>query len=188
MINRISLYVDVTKHSYSPIGFINDPRYVGMFAEMNSYDREKVLEGFVRYLAITMKKLLKNSIHKQYYSRYWEPLSRNYLKFKQKHGLSENIWEATGKLVDSISYRKQGDRYIVGIPKSAKYPNGVSVQYVAGCMEFGTENMPARPLFNPVIRYIRRHVRIYWELYLLNPRKYLNSRLSQVIEKRYKGR
>lgn len=184
--NRISLYVNVTNHAYSPMGFITDPRYSKIFINMNKHDREAVLIGFVRYLTITMKKMLQESIRKQYYTRYWEPLSQSYLKFKKDHGLSENIWEATGKLVNSISYRRQGDRFVIGIPKHVKYPNGVSVQYVAKCMEFGTKNMPARPLFNPVIRYIRRHVRTYWELYLLHPRKYLNSRLSQVVQDRWR--
>lgn len=186
MINRISLYVNITKHKYSPMGFISDPRYASIFMNMNESDRERVLTGFVRYLAITMKKMLKESIKKQYYRRYWDPLSVQYLKFKADHGLSLNMWEATGKLVDSISYRRQGDKFVIGIPRSAKYPDGVSVQYVAKCMEFGTKNMPARPLFNPVIRYIRRHIRTYWELYLLNPRKYLNSRLSKTIENRWR--
>lgn len=186
MVNRISLYVNITDHTYSPMGFISDPRYAQMFANMSKHDREAVLTGFVRYLTITMKKMLKDSIKKQYYKRYWEPLSHSYLKFKNEHGLSENIWEATGKLVNSISYRKQGNRFIIGIPDNVKYPNGTSVQYVAKCMEFGTKNMPARPLFNPVIRYIRRNVRIYWELYLLHPRKYLNSRLSKVVENRWR--
>lgn len=186
MVNRISLYVNITKTTYSPMGFISDPRYISIFANMNEQDRERVLTGFVRYLTITMKKMLKQSIKKQYYVRYWEPLSHNYLKFKREHGLSENIWEATGKLVSSISYRRQGNKFVIGIPKNVKYSNGVSVQYVAKCMEFGTKNMPARPLFNPVLRYIKRHIRTYWELYLLNPRKYLNSRLSKIVENRWR--
>lgn len=186
MVNRISLYVNITKTTYSPMGFISDPRYISIFANMNEQDRERVLTGFVRYLTITMKKMLKQSIKKQYYVRYWEPLSHNYLKFKREHGLSENIWEATGKLVNSISYRRQGNKFVIGIPKNVKYSNGVSVQYVAKCMEFGTKNMPARPLFNPVLRYIKRHIRTYWELYLLNPRKYLNSRLSKIVENRWR--
>ena len=186
MVNRMNLYINVTKQNYSPMGFIADPRYADIFLNMSEEDREKVMVGFVRYLTITMKKLLKSSIKKQYYARYWEPLSHNYLKFKREHGLSENIWEATGKLVNSISYRKQGNRYVIGIPKSVKYSNGVSVQYVAKCMEFGTKNMPARPLFRPVLRYIKRYIRVYWELYLLQPRKYLNSRLSIIIENRWR--
>lgn len=167
--------------SYTPRGFLNDPLYASIFLGLSDYDKERILIGFVRYLAVTMRKLLKKSIHSQYYSRYWDPLNPQYEKFKAEHGLSENIWEATGRLVDSISYRRAGNTYIVGIPPEATYPNGTSVLYVAKCMEFGTKNMPARPLFAPVVRYIQRHIRIYWELYLKNPRNYVGDRLTQHI-------
>lgn len=183
MVNRMELFINVTDEVYSPRGFITRPEYSYLFSSMSDQDKEKVLVGFVRYLAITIKKLLKSSIKTQYYSGRWEPLSDSYLKFKSDHGLSENIWEATGKLVDSISYYRHGDRYIVGISDSAKYPNGLSVRYVAKCMEFGTRNMPARPLFAPVMKYVRNNIRTYWELYLMNPHKYLGSRLSNKIRK-----
>lgn len=182
MVNRMELQINVTNTRYTPMGFINDPLYAPLFHNMSDHEKESVLIGFVRYLAITMKKMLRSSIKDQYYKRYWEPLSPSYAKFKEEHGLSENIWEATGKLVDSISYQKRGDKYVIGIRPGSKYPNGTSVLMVAKCMEFGTKNMPARPLFAPVIRYIKRHIRVYWTLYLSKPRKYLNYRLSKKVE------
>lgn len=183
MVNRMELFINITDEVYSPRGFITLPEYSHLFESMSDTDKERVLVGFVRYLAVTMRKMLKSSIKTQYYASSWDPLSASYLKFKQEHGLSENIWEATGKLVDSISYYRHGDRYVIGIKDSAKYPNGTSVLYVAKCMEFGTKNMPARPLFAPVLRYIRRHIRTYWEMYLINPNQYLGSRLSDKIKK-----
>lgn len=183
MINRMELFVNVTDEVYSPRGFLTHPNYSHLFNSMSNSDKERVLAGFVRYLAVTIRKILKTSIKTQYYGGRWEPLSDSYLKFKQAHGLSENIWEATGKLVDSISYYRRGDRYIIGIKDTARYPNGLSVLYVAKCMEFGTKNMPARPLFAPVLRYVRRHIRTYWEMYLLNPRQYAGNRISELLKK-----
>lgn len=146
---------------------INEPQY-GL-NDLSLEDKEYIIEGFVKFLAERMRDLLKKRIKSQYQYLVWRwpPLSEGYKKFKEKLGLSPNIWEATGVLVNSIISYKWMGKYIVGIAPNKKYPKSkVSVLYVARCMEFGTRYMPARPLFNPTIRFMRRNVRKYWEKYL----------------------
>ena len=167
MINRMSLKVnlDIDKGEWSAgLPLINDPKY--HLNNLSYDDKMKILGNFSEFLAKTMTRLLKYRIKTQYSYLKWAPLTPGYLEFKKRAGLSENIWEATGKLVNSITYYRQGSNYIVGIHPNSKYKGGPSVLFVAKCMEFGTRNMPARPLFGPTVKFMRRHVRQYWELFL----------------------
>lgn len=168
MINRMYVRINlgVQDGNWKPgVPFINDPKY-GL-NNLSDSEKNKVLTGFCKFLAIQMRKLLKNRIVTQYRYLYWAPLTPGYTALKAKLGLSPNIWEATGLLLKSIGYYKEGDSYIVGVNPHVYYPNSrVKVLFVAKCMEFGTRYMPARPLFGPTINFMRRHVRKYWELYL----------------------
>lgn len=132
-----------------------------------------VQEEFAYYLAEEMKNYLKRVIKYQKYKRYWKPLNPDYLKWKKKKGLSTNIWEASGILVNSITVRKYKDHYIIGPSKNKKYPNSdLSIYEVARMMEYGTENMPARPLFRRVLIYMRKNVDRYYKKFL-KEKKYI---------------
>lgn len=162
LVNRMTLVINVTDERWKPgSSFLNDPKY-----GLDKYDGQALLEEFSRYLANEMKNLIKERIDVQYRYLRWDPLSPGYLEFKKRHGLSEDIWKATGRLYDSIEAYPFGGTIIVGINPSAHYDNGTNVLFVAKCMEFGTDKMPARPLFAPTVRYMRRHIREYFESFL----------------------
>lgn len=168
-INRMSLKVNLEGlegniwKPGSPL--INDPKY-GLNT-LPPVTKMAIVNKFTEYLADKMKDLLVKRIKTQYSYLRWKPLSAGYQKYKEKVGLSPNIWEATQELVNSITYYKHDTYYIVGIPPNKKYPNSkVKVLFVAECMEFGTKYMPARPLFGPTLRFMRRNIRKYWELFL----------------------
>lgn len=170
MVNRMSIRVNLSVKDgvWRPgLPLINDPKY-----KLNTlpYDKKmEILDEFSKYLAESMKRLLVKRIKTQYAYLRWKPLSPGYEEFKMKSGLSSNIWEATGLLVNSIISYKEDNFYIVGIDPRAKYPGSkVSVLFVAKCMEFGTRNMPARPLFGPTVSFMRRNVRKYWERFLVD--------------------
>lgn len=164
----MTLYVnlDVKQGTWRPgHPLINDPVY-GL-NDLPDEDKYQILTEFTEFLSIKMKELLVRRIKIQYRSGSWVPLSDSYQRFKESRGLSPNIWEATSYLVNSITTYKSGSQYVVGIPPHLRYPDGgPNVLLVAKSMEFGTRNMPARPLFGPVVRFMRRHVRRYWELFL----------------------
>lgn len=132
--------------------------------------QEKIQEEFAYYLAEEMKKYLKDVIKHQKYKNQWKPLSITYLEYKRKHHLSTNIWEATSLLVDSIGVRKYGNHYIIGFPRKKCYPGTrLTIEQVAIWMEYGTNGehpMPARPLFNKVYEYFRKHVDRYYKKFL----------------------
>jgi len=167
MVNRMSLKVNmnVKDRKWRPgLPLINDPKYNLYSLPMN--EKIQILDKFCEYLANSMKNLLVKRIKTQYRYLRWAPLSTGYVEFKKKLGLSPNIWEATGLLVNSITYYIEGDNYVVGVDPKIKYPNSnVRVLFVAECMEFGTKYMPARPLFGPTINFMRRNVRKYWEAF-----------------------
>ena len=161
----LKVNLDVQDGVWKPgLSLINDPKY--NLDNLPLAEKYKILDSFCIYLARRMKDLVKYRIETQYSYLRWAPLTPEYLEFKKKTGLSENIWEATGKLLHSITAYRWFDSYVIGIDPAAKYPNGTSVLFVGKCMEFGTRNMPARPLFGPTVRFMRRHVREYWESYL----------------------
>lgn len=128
---------------------------------------ERLLPKFARFMAFVMKRELKRAIDSQRYTRNWPPLSVSYYEYKKKKKLSLKTWEATGLLVDSIDYWRSGNKWVVGIPRKVRYP-GTSLQVyrVAKWMEYGTQRMPARPLFRPLHIYLRKNVRPFWEAFL----------------------
>jgi len=118
-------------------------------------------------MAFVMQKELQRAIDEQRYIKNWPPLSVQYYEYKKKKGLSLKIWEATGLLVDSITYWRSNDRWVVGIPRKVKYPGtNFPVYKVAKMMEYGTEKMPARKLFYPLYLYLRKHIRVFWNAFI----------------------
>lgn len=170
MINRMSLKVNLdVKYGNWSAGspLINDPKY--KLNKLSVSEKQEILSQFSQYLADRMVDLLKKRIKTQYRYLKWSPLTPGYLAFKSRMGLSLNIWEATGYLLNNITYYQEGNNYIVGIDPYVVYPDTkVNVLFVAKCMEFGTRYMPARPLFGPTVMFMRRHVRKYWESFLEN--------------------
>lgn len=126
-----------------------------------------LLTAFSRKIANLYVEELVKAIESQRYKGRWEPLSPDYLKYKQEKGLSTKIWEATSLLKDSILVYRSGNSYVVGVNRNLKYPDSsVYVYEVIRWMEFGTSRMPARPLFTPVKRRIERNIRTLWEEFL----------------------
>lgn len=71
----------------------------------------------------------------------WAPLSAAWAEQKG-HG---NQWYYTGSLESAIRYEIRGDSVYIGIVK----PEG-DIGLIATKLEFGTSQIPARPLFAPV--------------------------------------
>jgi hypothetical protein len=121
---------------------------------------------FAHYMADKMKELLVDAIDKRRYDYRWDDLSVSYLRYKKKHNLSLKKWEATGLLKDSIDAYRSNNKWVVGINPYLSYKDsGVKVLKVARWLEYGTDRIPPRPLFRPIARYMRKHVRRYWNDY-----------------------
>lgn len=128
---------------------------------------EEFMGDFAEYMAEVYKEDLQRAIDDQRYEYKWEDLTIPYYEYKEKNNLSLNKWEATGFLKSNIDYWWTRDAWVVGIDKYSFYQGTfVSAYDVARFMEYGTEKMPARPLFRPLARYLSKHVRRYWHKFL----------------------
>lgn len=121
---------------------------------------------FAHYMADVMAEELVKAIDRQRFSYKWKPLSVSYFELKKKKNLSLNIWEATGTLKDNITVYRSDNVWVVGIHRYKMYPGtNVRIYQVVKYMEYGTDRMPARPLFRPLALYLRKNIRVYWERY-----------------------
>ena len=137
--SKMYLFIPVTNDRYSP-GFTRI--------------KESVLQWqFAKFVANEFKNRFQKVIDRQ--SIHWKPLSHEYLLYKERHGLSLKVWEATGLIKRSICVRQRNGYLEIGPDKRKKH-KGVSITDIAFYMEYGTSRMPARPIFRPVLRSLRR--------------------------------
>jgi hypothetical protein len=76
----------------------------------------------------------------------WPPLSDAWAEFKGH----DNPWYYTGTLENAIKYVREGTTIYAGIIDAGSYRNGENIATVAHKLEFGTSDIPARPLFSLV--------------------------------------
>lgn len=121
---------------------------------------------FSKYMAKEISKLVVEAIDSQKYKKSWAPLNPGYVAWKRKKGLSTNIWESTGYLKLNIGYNIHTKYIELGVNPSAKYKGGNSVLQVARWLEYGTKKMPERPLFRPIIIYVRKNIKYFYQKFL----------------------
>ena len=76
----------------------------------------------------------------------WAPLSDAWAEFKGH----DNPWYYTGTLENAIKYTREGTTIYAGIIDAGSYRDGENIATVAHKLEFGTSDIPARPLFSLV--------------------------------------
>ena len=76
----------------------------------------------------------------------WAPLSAEWAAEKGH----DEPWYYTGRLENAIEYNIEGNAVHVGIMEHETYPEGETVATVAASLEYGTLQIPERPLFRPV--------------------------------------
>lgn len=133
---------------------------------------KKQYNDFCIYIADILKDTLVDAIDSQrYYNTKWPPLNVSYLKYKKINKLSLNVWEATGKLKNSITIFNKGNYVMIGFKNNDKYKDsGLSLNRVARFVEYGTsspgrQGSPPRPLFRPVSVHIRKNISRYYVSY-----------------------
>lgn len=126
------------------------------------------ISNFQRYIASEYVRLVRLSIDDQRYRSKWKELTPGYLEYKRKHGLSPNIWEATGQLKSNLKYRKLGRyNYLIGFDKRLSHKGSKAKLYrIARWMEYGTLRMPPRPLFRVVYIYVSANIAYFYAKYL----------------------
>lgn len=109
------------------------------------------IQGVPEMLAQEFADDLKQLIESQAFA--WVPLSSGYAKRKQMLGQDPRILIATGRYVNALTpvQTPEGD-WVVGIPATPLSAGSrYTLQDLARWLEFGTQNMPARPHWRPAM-------------------------------------
>lgn len=73
----------------------------------------------------------------------WAPLKRN-------HG--GGIYYLKGEYYKAVGIYKYRNRILVGMPSGTKHYSGLTLNQLAIILEYGNENIPARPLWGPSLK------------------------------------
>lgn len=76
----------------------------------------------------------------------WPALSDAWAEFKGH----DNPWYYTGTLEGAIKYEREGGTVYIGIIDAGSYRDGENIATVAMKLEYGTSDIPMRPLFTMV--------------------------------------
>ena len=88
----------------------------------------------------------------------WTPLTEHTVQLK---GGSRVIMVETGALRNSFEVQEKGDTFYVGV-NSSSHPSGESTEDIVKWLEYGTDKMVPRPLFQPTYKEIQRELPKRW--------------------------
>jgi hypothetical protein len=103
-------------------------------------------------LAIEAKDVILNQEYK------WKPLTDSYLARKIREGYDRRMLVRTQEYVDAISYGSVRGRVWFGVPPGIIHQDsGLPMYVLAKIHEFGTDTIPARQLWRPLLsRFMRQ--------------------------------
>lgn len=125
----------------------------------------------------------KRIIEEQAYA--WQPLKDSYREKKIERGLDPRILIATRDYLDKgIGSWERNGLIFVG-PKPGRHaPSGLTYQHLARIHEFGTDTIPARPLWRPLIATMKKRSKRFREEYAKAARLALQRRLRATKKER----
>ena len=146
---------------------------MGMFENFtfNGYTKDQLMFGFGRYLTRVLVERVQYSVDKQMVNgrrmkQVYKPLSMSYVKTKPKE-TRDKFWINTGKLISQLRTWKYKNHFFLGYPRSAVDSRGTPLHLIIKWVEEGTDRMPARPLFYPMLRVVNNNLMMYFNHYLV---------------------
>lgn len=125
---------------------------------------------FQEWCAHRFVEFVKLSIDRQRYKAKWRDLTPGYLAYKRKHGLSTNIWEASGQIKRDLKvlYSSNRKKMTIGFDVRVKHKRAknLRVHQLAKILEYGTLRIPPRPLFRLAFNYFRNNTTYLYQLFL----------------------
>lgn len=120
-------------------------------------------EQFEAFMAQTYVNIVKRRVDEQKYKSKWKPLSPKYLKYKEERGWSLKTWYATGELMSNLKVKSKN---VIGFDNRKRHKES-GEKYLDICrkLEYGSVNVPARPLFRLVYWYMRKNVSYFYKRY-----------------------
>lgn len=109
---------------------------------------------YIRVIAEEMTEEAKEILDSQRYK--WEPLQQSTVDAKERKGLDHRTLIATGFYRDHIAWGIVGKQVWWGVEDVEHEPSGLRLTFLARIHEFGYGNVPARPLWRPLLaKYVR---------------------------------
>lgn len=95
----------------------------------------------------------------------WTPLSERTIELKNG---DETIYVETGFLKSNLKVRKvkapkNGVTYFIGADAWTKHPSGIKFSDLMIYLEYGTANIPARPLIRPTYDELEDLLKSHWK-------------------------
>lgn len=120
--------------------------FFAIFKKEAILQANKFLQDFAQDLLEEAQDIVRNQSYD------WEPLSEDYRAFKEREGLDPRILIATEDYVSSFRWWvTEGGRIHFGPGPGTHLPSGLPYKVLAMIHEFGTETVPARPLWRPLL-------------------------------------
>lgn len=82
----------------------------------------------------------------------WRPLKPETIKRKVRKGYSENILIMTSTYFQNITTFVKGETAFAGVKRGSKHTGGGDLTSIAAVHEYGSNKVPARPLWRPVFK------------------------------------
>lgn len=134
---------------------------------------EAVYKAFTIYVAHYILYRFKKSVREQKvngksFSSTYKPLSKSYQKTKPM-ATRNKFWINSGALVEKLGvYATRGNIVHIGFrgnPSYIKTKDKVKFRDVLKYVEYGTKNIPARPLLRPIMISTRKNIGRLWLRY-----------------------
>lgn len=156
------------------------PNFLTVFEKEARLEAQKQIRQFAEEIAEEARDIIKEQ-------RYdWVPLDPDYLASKIKKGLDPRTLIATGDYLDHIgTYEKDGKIFVGPLPGTHK-PSGLTYVHLARIHEYGTETIPARPLWRPLFSVALRRNEKLRKKYAAARKKALREAIKRKSKKKVK--
>lgn len=114
---------------------------------------------YAYFIANEYRERLKQAVIRQSLADGWVSLNPAYKEHKIRTGLNPGMWVATERLIESIVVVRYGMEIQVGIDRrKVEKVSRTPLHLIAKALEYGTDTIPARPLFRPVLLSMYRDI------------------------------
>lgn len=167
--------------AYAPLSRTH--KFDNLWANLTEAEEDALRLEFTRHLARELVTEVKKAVQLQRFKVVYRPLSPKYLAQKKRLGRKLGFWQNTGYLIDNLTMWKvpSDDVYKVGYPKDKLHPVSCTpLSHIMYILEKGStkRNIPARPLFTPIMDAIMRDVSHKFHVFL---KSYRSGKYTQFI-------
>ncbi len=136
-----------------------------------------------RKFAKDIAKEAKETIRKQKFN--WKPLNKAYKRDKERKGLDQRVYMATKDYVNKgIGYWEKEGQIFVGPKQGTHKPSGFTYQHLSRIHEYGTDTIPARPLWRPLLAVTLAKIKPFRKEYAKGVQRALNERIKKMAKKK----